>query len=83
MILSVKQLEVILENNREVFSNEIELFVAKTGSSYLDAIIHVAEKKDIELESAAKMINKVIKQKLEWEAASNNLLKNKISTLPM
>ena len=49
----------------------------------MDAIIHIAQKRDIELETAAKMINKVIKQKLESEAAGINMLKTKINTLPM
>lgn len=70
-------------NNRDIFSEDIEKFVSKTGSTYMDAIIHIAQKRDIELETAAKMINKVIKQKLESEAAGINMLKTKINTLPM
>ena len=70
-------------NNKDTFSEDIEKFVSKTGSTYMDAIIHIAQKRDIELETAAKMINKVIKQKLESEAAGINMLKTKINTLPM
>jgi len=70
-------------NNKDIFSEDIEKFVSKTGSTYMDAIIHIAQKRDIELETAAKMINKVIKQKLESEAAGINMLKTKINTLPM
>lgn len=60
--------------NKETFSNEIELFVHEKNVSYMDAIIHICEMKDIEIESAAKHINKVIKNKLEAEAQELNYL---------
>jgi hypothetical protein len=64
-------------------NQEIEEFVVSKSCSYLDAIVHIAEKKGIEMESVAKMLNKIIKQKLEAEASRHNLLKNKIATLPL
>jgi hypothetical protein len=46
-------------------NQEIEEFVVSKSCSYLDAIVHIAEKKGIEMESVAKMLNKIIKQSLK------------------
>ena len=72
-----------MENNKDIFSQEVELFVSTTNSSYLDAILHLAEKKKIEIETVGKLLNKIIKQKLEAEVGSKNMLKVKVSALPM
>lgn len=69
--------------NRADFSQEVEEFVAATGSSYMDAILHIIDRKGLEIETSAKMLNKVIKEKLEAEAAEANLLKEKICKLPI
>lgn len=69
--------------NKQDFSKEVEDFVAKTQSSYMDAIINLAEKKNMELESVAKMLNSIIKQKVEAEASDVNMLKVKICKLPI
>lgn len=68
--------------NKEEFSREIEEFVAKTGSSYIDATLHLIDKRGIEIESSAKMLSKIIKEKLETEASEANMLKEKICRLP-
>lgn len=69
--------------NKQDFSKEVEDFVAKTLCSYMDAIITLAEKKNMELESVAKMLNSIIKQKVEAEASDINMLKVKICKLPI
>ena len=69
--------------NKQDFSKEVEDFVAKTQSSYMDAIITLAEKKNMELESVSKMLNSIIKQKVEAEASDANMLKVKIYKLPI
>lgn len=64
-------------------NEQIEKFVRKTGENYIDAVVYVAEENDIEIESVAKMINNVIKQKIESEASDFNLLTYKINKLPL
>lgn len=69
--------------DKNEFSVEIEKFVMTTGSSYIDAVLHIIDKKGLEVESGAKMISKIIKEKIETEASEANLLKEKICTLPL
>lgn len=69
--------------DRNKFNQEIEDFVYETGESYIDAIINFCEKNNVEIESVAKMINKVIKAKIESEAEDLNLLTEKLCRLPM
>lgn len=60
--------------NKENFSEEVESVVKQYKLPYMDAIIHICEEREIELESAAKHLNKVIKNKLEAEAQELNYL---------
>jgi uncharacterized protein YdhG (YjbR/CyaY superfamily) len=69
--------------DRNKFNQEIEDFVYETGESYIDAIINFCEKNNVEIESVAKMINKVIKAKIESEAEDLNLLTEKLCRLPV
>jgi FKBP-type peptidyl-prolyl cis-trans isomerase (trigger factor) len=71
--------------DKNKFNQEIEDFVYETGESYIDAIVHFCEKNQLEIESVAKakMLNKVIKQKIESEASDLNLLREKLCRLPV
>ncbi len=69
--------------DRNKFNQEIEDFVYETGESYIDAIVNFCEKNNVEIESVAKMINKVIKAKIESEAEDLNLLTEKLCRLPV
>lgn len=69
--------------DKNKFNQEIEDFVYETGESYIDAIINFCEKNNVEIESVAKMINRVIKAKIESEAEDLNLLTEKLCRLPM
>ncbi len=69
--------------NRLEFNQEIEKFVKETGESYIDAVVHYAEKNEIEIETISKMLNKVIRQKIESEASDLNFLKEKLCRLPI
>lgn len=69
--------------DKNKFNQEIEDFVYETGESYIDAIINFCEKNNVEIESVAKMINRVIKAKIESEASDLNLLIEKLCRLPM
>ena len=64
------------------FSLEIEHIVKKTKMSYMDAIVWAAASKELEVETAAKMLNKNIKNKLEAEARDLNFLPRE-SKLPL
>ena len=65
------------------FNLHIEEFVLKTGESYIDAIVHYCSKNEIEIEVIPKLLNKVIRSKLEAEASDLNLLKEKLCRFPV
>tara|TARA_B100001248_G_C27329886_1_gene430876 strand:+ start:799 stop:1014 length:216 start_codon:yes stop_codon:yes gene_type:complete len=69
--------------NKLEFNQEIEKFVKETGETYIDAVVHYAEKNEVEIETVSKMLNKVIRQKIESEASDLNFLKEKLCRLPM
>lgn len=68
--------------SKEEFSLKIEKFVSRARCSYLDAIVLFCEENNIEVESAAQMLNTTIKQKLEVEAQDLNYLP-KTARLPI
>ena len=57
------------------FTKLIESTVAELKIPYMDAIIKVCEKNEIEIEDIRKFISPVIKDKLEAEAMELNFLK--------
>jgi type III secretion system FlhB-like substrate exporter len=70
--------------NTQTFSQEIEKIVQRgRGVSYMEAIVHYCEKNDIEIETGAKLINSVIKKRLEAEASELNCLKDRSPQLPI
>ena len=69
--------------NRLEFNQEIEKFVKETVENYIDAVVHYSEKNEVEIETVSKMLNKVIRQKIESEASDLNFLKEKLCRLPM
>jgi|TARA_B110000908_G_scaffold169368_1_gene226383 hypothetical protein len=56
------------------FSNIIETVVMEKRISYMDAVCWWCEKHEMEIEVAAKLLNTVIKAKLEVEAQDLNYL---------
>ena len=54
------------------FSKMVEHTVIEKQLSYMDAIIHLCEQYQIELEDCKKYVSPVIKQKLEVEAMRLN-----------
>ena len=64
------------------FSLEIEHLEKDTDMSYMDAIVWAAASKELEEETAAKLLNKNIKNKLEAEARDLNFLPRE-SKLPL
>jgi len=67
----------------KVFSERVEDIVCKDKIPYMDAILHCCDELDIEVESGAKLINNIIKQKIRLEASELNQLKEKINKLPV
>ncbi len=60
--------------SKSKFSKMIEEAVVQKKLSYMDAILDICEKNDIEPEDVRKFVSPVIKDKLEAEAMSLNLL---------
>jgi hypothetical protein len=84
MILFVKQwVALIMIIDRLTFNIDLEKFVIETGESYIDAIVHYCNKHQLEIEVIPKLLNKVIRSKIEAEASSLNLLKEKLCQLPV
>lgn len=59
---------------KDSFSKEVEKFVLETGSDYMDAVLHICQVKDIEPETAAKLLNANVKSMIEKEASALNLV---------
>ena len=61
--------------NKKAFSNLVENFVrTHRDSNYIDAIIEVCEKNEIDIRDSKKLISKEIIQHVEFEAKELNLL---------
>jgi len=56
------------------FGKLIEQTVKDHKSSYMDAVIHICEENDVELEDIRKFISPIIKNKIEAEAMKLNFL---------
>lgn len=65
------------------FSEMIEDFATKTNSSYIDSITMYCEKNNMEEFVAASLLTNPLKSKLMDEASNLNLLKKKLSKLPL
>ena len=62
------------------FINEVDVLVRTKKMDYLEAVLYYCEKSGLEIESAASFIkhNSKLKQRLEKEARSQRLLKDKV-----
>ena len=64
------------------FSKMVETTVIKFRLSYIDAIVHLCEQNNIEMEDVGKFINPTLKEKIEAEAMRLNFLP-KSNSLPI
>lgn len=64
------------------FTKLIEDAVATHRVSYMDAVIHVCEFNDVDIEEVRRFISSSIKEKIEAEARQLNFLP-RINTLPV
>lgn len=66
------------------FNAEIEKYVQKTKMNYLDSIVMYCDENELEYESVSSLLNKVIKEKIQYEAETLNLMqKNTTVRLPL
>jgi len=56
------------------FTRMVEDTVVKTKLSHIDAIVHLCEKNNLEIEDVKKYISEPIKEKIEAEARRLNFL---------
>ena len=68
----------MIKMNSKTFSQEIESTVRKEKISYMDAIIHLCEQKDLDPGKVNSFINKQIKEKLN----NCNMVKLNCISLP-
>lgn len=61
-------------HSKESFSKEIENFVIRTNSTYIDAIMTVCEESNIEPETAARLLTSTVKMMVEKEAGELHLI---------
>ena len=64
------------------FCREVEKYVEKWKTNYLNAVISICEAKDIPVESTAKILSKPIIEKIKQEGQDLNFLP-KSSKLPI
>jgi hypothetical protein len=64
---------------KDRFSILIEELVREGNLTYMDAICHWCEKNEVEIETVAKLISPIIKEKMTVECQEYNLLKIKSS----
>ena len=69
--------------NTKKFSLIIEEIVIEKRLSYMDAIVDYCDNNEMEIESAAKLVNTKIKESIKLEASDLNLLKEKVVKLPI
>ena len=67
----------------KTFSLKIEEISNELKISYMDAIVWYCEENEIEVETAAKLINSKIKDTIAYEASKLNMMKEKINSLPV
>ncbi len=67
--------DVILQKtmSNDKFIREIERLVAKYNLDYMDAVVHLCEKNNIEIEAAASIIKYNIKIRSKIQAAAEDL----------
>lgn len=68
--------------NTSKFSLLIEAYVKEKRCTYMDAVVLYCEEHEMEIESAAKLLNTKIKGHLEVEAMDLNYIP-KVNTLPV
>jgi hypothetical protein len=61
---------------KQKFTRMVEDTVKRTRLSYIDSVVHLCEKNNLELEDMKKYISDPIKEKIEAEAMDLNFLES-------
>jgi len=69
--------------NMQSFSKNIEEIVKDKRCGYIEAVVLYCENHSIEIETGAKLLNSIIKKKIEAEASDLNCLVEKGAKLPV
>jgi hypothetical protein len=64
----------VVKTTKEEFSLAVEKLVVEKGMEYMEAIIHEANTRGLELEIIPKLINQGLKASLEVESMALNLI---------
>ena len=75
-------IEVTTHHQPQQFAVGVENYVKQHEVSYIDAVLGYSDEQEIEMDIVPKLINPTLKQKLEAEARSLNLLP-KTQALPI
>lgn len=68
---------------QEMFFEMIKERIAKAKMSYVDAIVDICEKKNIDIESIPKLIDAKLRKILKNEALNLNMIKRSGRKLPI
>ena len=71
------------KNFQNTFIRDVEDYVLKNNGTYIDAILEMCEKCEIEPQIAARFLTKPIIEKVAVEGIDINILKKKKSKLPI
>jgi len=69
--------------SQKEFSEEIEKYVRDTRQSYMDSIIMYCKEKELDFESINSLLSTVLKQKIQFEAESLNMMAKTANQLPL
>ncbi len=72
-----------LFTNNENISLQVELYVQQNGGEYIDAVLYVCEKEQIDPKVGARYLSKPIIEKIGMEGRSMNLLPKNSAELPI
>jgi putative aminopeptidase FrvX len=71
------------KEEQKKFAFAIDSMVSNTDYNYIEAIVEYCKETGLEIEVAASLVNSHLKKKIESDAQDQNLLKEKISRLPL
>ena len=71
------------DEEKIAFCNKIEDIVEDKDCSYMEAMVFFCEENDIEPTTVAQLLTEVMRQNIELEASSLNLIKSTTKVLPV
>jgi len=74
---------ILNEEQKKNFSREVEKYIEKRGGPYIDAVISLCEKHEIEPAIVAKSLSKPLVEKIRMEGQDLNLLPRPKTKLPI